>query len=260
MTPLDPSDLLDLYWAGRTTLVSRRDDIRPTTACSASSSWTRGRRRRPPDADGQRRRGSARRRWSCRGPSQGPDEEEEKPVLGWMASDVDALKHRSFAACTPAELAALRRIMTRIRLTPPRRRTRRTRPAASGSHAGSAQDHQGLDADARRARRAVLPPAQDAAAPAHPDPRRVRLDGRLLAAPAPVRAYGEARSRQGRGVLLRHQAYPHHRALEHRRPDSALEQAARRWSTGTAAPGSASRWTPLCGASGAAGCAGAESW
>jgi uncharacterized protein with von Willebrand factor type A (vWA) domain len=45
---------------------------------------------------------------------------------------VDALKHRSFAACTPAELAALRRIMARIRLTPPRRRTRRTRPAASG--------------------------------------------------------------------------------------------------------------------------------
>ena len=48
-------------------------------------------------------------------------------MLGWMASDVDALKHKSFAACTPEELAALRRIMTRIRLTPPRRRTRRTR-------------------------------------------------------------------------------------------------------------------------------------
>ena len=27
MLPLDPTDLLDLYWAGRTTLVSRRDDI-----------------------------------------------------------------------------------------------------------------------------------------------------------------------------------------------------------------------------------------
>jgi hypothetical protein len=43
-----------------------------------------------------------------------------------MASDVDALRHKSFAACTPEELAALRRIMARIRLTPPRRRTRRT--------------------------------------------------------------------------------------------------------------------------------------
>ncbi len=61
-------------------------------------------------------------------PGQQPD--EERPSLGWMASDVDALKHRSFTACTPDELAALRRIMTRMRLTPPRRRTRRTRPAA----------------------------------------------------------------------------------------------------------------------------------
>src|SRR6202035_6124925 len=27
MAPLDPSDLLDLYWAGRTTLVTRRESI-----------------------------------------------------------------------------------------------------------------------------------------------------------------------------------------------------------------------------------------
>jgi uncharacterized protein with von Willebrand factor type A (vWA) domain len=66
------------------------------------------------------------------GTEPGPEEDEERPALGWMASNVDALKHRSFTACTPDELAALRRIMTRIRLTPPRRRTRRTRPAGRG--------------------------------------------------------------------------------------------------------------------------------
>jgi uncharacterized protein with von Willebrand factor type A (vWA) domain len=49
-----------------------------------------------------------------------------------MASDVEALRSKSFAACTPEELAALRRIMTRIRLTPPRRRTRRMVSASSG--------------------------------------------------------------------------------------------------------------------------------
>ena len=43
-----------------------------------------------------------------------------------MASDVEVLRDKSFAACTPDELAALRRIMRRIRLTPPRRCTRRT--------------------------------------------------------------------------------------------------------------------------------------
>src|SRR5258708_19646975 len=60
------------------------------------------------------------------------DGDEEEAQLGLMASDAEALRRKSFAACTPEELAALRRIMTRIRLTPPRRRTRRTRPARSG--------------------------------------------------------------------------------------------------------------------------------
>jgi uncharacterized protein len=66
------------------------------------------------------------------------DSDEEPPVLGWMASNADALKHRSFTACTPEELAALRRIMTRMRLTPPRRRTRRTKTSRKDS--GTALD------------------------------------------------------------------------------------------------------------------------
>jgi uncharacterized protein len=127
MTPLDPSDLMDLYWAGRATLVSRHEDIpaydevfrryflaadaparselllRAQTAAEAEAALVM------PDLDPREN-----------------SSDEEKPSLGWMASDVAALKHRSFAACTPEELAALRRIMTRIRLTPPRRRTRRT--------------------------------------------------------------------------------------------------------------------------------------
>lgn len=49
-----------------------------------------------------------------------------------MASNIDLLRHKSFAACTEEELEALRRIMARIRLNPPQRRTRRTRTARSG--------------------------------------------------------------------------------------------------------------------------------
>src|ERR1700677_5127436 len=63
----------------------------------------------------------------------GQGDQEDDAILGWMASDVDALKHKSFAACTPEELAALRRIMARIRLTPPRRRTRRSTAARTGT-------------------------------------------------------------------------------------------------------------------------------
>jgi uncharacterized protein with von Willebrand factor type A (vWA) domain len=133
MTPLDPSDLVDLYWAGRATLVSRREDIpvydevfrryflgedapakaqlelNPRTVSEAEAALV------VPSVD----------------PGDSEEEQEEQS-LGWMASNVATLKHRSFAACTPDELAVLRRIMTRIRLTPPRRRTRRHQPSTSG--------------------------------------------------------------------------------------------------------------------------------
>jgi uncharacterized protein len=132
MTPLDPSDLVDLYWAGRATLVSRHEDIGVYDQEFRRYFLDEG-------APGARQlllpaRAAAEAALALVLPevSPGPSADEEKPALGWMASDVAALKHRSFAACTPAELAALRRIMARIRLTPPRRRTRRTRPALSG--------------------------------------------------------------------------------------------------------------------------------
>ena len=39
MSALDPADLVDLYWAGRTTLVTRRDrHRRRTTGCSGDIS------------------------------------------------------------------------------------------------------------------------------------------------------------------------------------------------------------------------------
>jgi hypothetical protein len=128
MTPLDPTDLVDLYWAGRTTLLSRHED-EPVydrvfrTYFLGDDAPGRGLPMIKPASVAQ-----AEAALVMPGTEPGPEQDQERPALGWMASDVDALKHRSFAACTPDELAALRRIMTRIRLTPPRRRTRRTRP------------------------------------------------------------------------------------------------------------------------------------
>ena len=132
MSPLDPSDLVDLYWAGRTTLVSRRDDIGVYDEAFRRYFLAQG---APAAALLTLRASSAAEVEAAMvmpGTEPGPEKDDEKPALGWMASDVDALKHRSFAACTPAELAALRRIMARIRLTPPRRRTRRSRAATKG--------------------------------------------------------------------------------------------------------------------------------
>jgi uncharacterized protein with von Willebrand factor type A (vWA) domain len=60
-----------------------------------------------------------------------PGKDEEEARLGLMASDIELWRHKAFAACTEEELAALRRIMNRMRLIPPRRRSRRTRPTAN---------------------------------------------------------------------------------------------------------------------------------
>jgi uncharacterized protein len=134
MSTLDPTDLTDLYWAGRTTLVTRRDSIAPYNQVfrqfflNASS----------PVRDMLTLRAQLSTETQAvldvpaTDPPSGEEGEPEEATLGLMASDAEALRHKSFAACSPEELAMLRRIMTRIRLAPPRRRTRRTRSAPAG--------------------------------------------------------------------------------------------------------------------------------
>jgi uncharacterized protein with von Willebrand factor type A (vWA) domain len=133
---LDPADLVDLYWAGRTTLVSRRDDIP-----RYDEVFRRFFLGSSPDPDPLvltlRASASAPGWLAMPSVEPGAAEQENDAILGWMASDVEALRHKSFPACTPDELAALRRIMARIALTPPRRRTRRSVPSA---RAGSRPD------------------------------------------------------------------------------------------------------------------------
>ncbi len=134
MSTLDPTDLIDLYWAGRATLITRRDSIatydrvfklfflnavdpvRDLLTLRAQLSTETQAVLDVPATD----------------PPHGDDGDPEQATLGLMASDAEALRHKPFAACTTEELAVLRRIMARIRLAPPRRRTRRTRPAPAG--------------------------------------------------------------------------------------------------------------------------------
>jgi len=130
LSALDPSDLVDLYWAGRATLVSKHDDIGRYD--EVFRRFFLGQDSPDPELT-LMLRASAEAQGALAIPSTEPgdSDSEDEAVLGWMASDAEALKSKSFAVCTPEELAALRRIMARIRLTPPRRRTRRTTPARS---------------------------------------------------------------------------------------------------------------------------------
>ena len=132
MTPLDATDLVDLYWAGRATLVTRRDDIAVYDEAFRRFFLDAG--NPVPELVTLTARTAAEAEAVLALPEteRAGEEREDQSVLGWMASDVAALKHKAFAACTPEELAAVRRIMARIRLTPPRRRTRRTTAARTG--------------------------------------------------------------------------------------------------------------------------------
>jgi uncharacterized protein len=233
---LDPADLVDLYWAGRATLVSRKDDIAGYDAAFRRYFLAEA----GPAGELLLRASSAAEAevalvMAATDPASGPDEEEQA-MLGLMASDVDALKHRSFAACTPDELAALRRIMARIRLTPPRRRTRRTRSGPDGRRP-----------DLRKMIRESMR--------MHGDPaqmfwrqRRVRLRPLILILDISGSMADYSRHLLQFAYTARHAAAKVEvfcfgtrltritRALEHRRPDSALELASRAvldWDGGT---------------------------
>jgi len=131
---LDPTDLNDVYWAGRACLVTRQIDLAVYDRVFRAfflgeqtplAEVLRTKAQLTPETesllellDGD---GSGEEK---------PDEEE----LGLMASTIETLRHKRFSDCTPDELEALRRLMARFRLLPPRRKTRRTRPGRSSRY------------------------------------------------------------------------------------------------------------------------------
>ncbi len=134
MAFLDPSDLLDLYWAGRTTLVTRREHI--AVYDRVFRSFFLDENQAPEPLKLALKQSNIESQAVIEVPAtepgrRGKDEEEAK--LGLMASDIEIWRNKAFAECTPDELAALRRIMARTRVVPPRRRSRRTQPTSSGA-------------------------------------------------------------------------------------------------------------------------------
>jgi uncharacterized protein with von Willebrand factor type A (vWA) domain len=102
----------DLYWAGRATLVARRDQIPVYDRVFRSffggdEAQAASQRRRPADTVVV----------------------EEEVAL---ASPIELLRRKSFARCSPDELAQLAALMERLRLAVPSRRSRRVAPSRSG--------------------------------------------------------------------------------------------------------------------------------
>jgi len=129
---LDPTDGVDVYWAGRACLVSRQEDV---------AAFERAFRRWAGDARGVRMKvvGELPRQPAtvvadAAGILRLRDGTEADSPSGRAASSADVLRHKRFVDCTPDELAALVALMARLRLRPPDRRVRRTRPAPKGRY------------------------------------------------------------------------------------------------------------------------------
>ena len=131
---LTPSDLEDVYWSGRTTLVHRRDHL--PLYDEVFRQYFLGH----PTPPGPEPAAAEPVAQGLSGTLNVPDSEpgtesgDDRPmVLGRQASGVEIQRDKRFADCTPGELAALRRIIAHVRLDPPRRRTRRHQRDPSGA-------------------------------------------------------------------------------------------------------------------------------
>ena len=116
------------YWAGRATLVSRQAEI--AVYDRVFRSFFAGLRPAPPPV---RAEGTL--------PAfPTPDQRRSEPTPGEtaepelaLASEVELLKRKTFARCTPEELDRLASLMAALRLAPPPRHTRRRRRARTGT-------------------------------------------------------------------------------------------------------------------------------
>lgn len=236
---LNPADLVDLYWAGRTTLVTRFEQV-PTYDAVFRRYFLD-----EPGEDDEARPFSVQQRADATATLQLPDPEaspegregdEREARMGLMASSAATAKHRSFADCSPDELAALRRLMRRMRLVPPRRRSRRTVPSGEGRSPDlrrvvrSTLRHHGEPAElhwrTRRRRTRPLILVLDVSG-SMADYSRALLQF----------AHGTARAQRRVEVFCFGTRLTRiTRQLEHRRPDEALRAAADRvvdWEGGT---------------------------
>jgi uncharacterized protein len=132
-TVVDVTDLVDLYWAGRCTLVTRRDQV--PTYHRTFVSYFLGEPGDSPGAAPFSAVARAEALATLQVPEtelHGEEQQEQEAELGYAAAKASTVKTKSFSACTPEELALLRRILRTMQLAPPRRRTRRTVPTHHG--------------------------------------------------------------------------------------------------------------------------------
>jgi uncharacterized protein with von Willebrand factor type A (vWA) domain len=131
---LDPSELADLYYAGRSTLICRPQDIPMynrvfkayflDAGSIAAQMIKQMKAQVSPETEALME--------MLMEDQKNEERRGDEPPSGIMASTLEVLRKKAFAECTPEELAAIRRLMARFRLIPPKRITRRTKRVRRG--------------------------------------------------------------------------------------------------------------------------------
>ncbi len=134
VSQLDPSDLVDVYWSGRSTLVKRKDHL---------DIYTRIFRRFFLNEENNKSQDIKMKFKSSTNTqavldipdveSGSPGSAEEAINMGLISSTSEIYRNKSFKECNLAELASLRRMISKFKLSPPKRVTRRISSNSNGS-------------------------------------------------------------------------------------------------------------------------------
>jgi uncharacterized protein with von Willebrand factor type A (vWA) domain len=130
---LDATDVMDVYWAGRTSLVRRKENIPVYNEIFQRfffDNW---------EEEASEVKQKFRAQVSTTATIEIPENERteqgdtnDDTKMGFMAASHEIFRSKAFNECTPQELAALRKMMSNIRLNPPIRRTRRLISTSKG--------------------------------------------------------------------------------------------------------------------------------
>ncbi len=131
---LDATDVMDVYWSGRTTLVRKKDNVPLYNRRFQSFFLTL--EAGETDERKLKLKSSANAGATLEVPNveQGlpGDVQEDESRMGYMASAADVARHKAFADCTPEELNRFRKLISMLRVSPPMRRTFRTQSSPKG--------------------------------------------------------------------------------------------------------------------------------
>lgn len=127
MSTLNVTDLLDIYWAGRSCFVRRKEHF-PVYKAVFREYFLEEELKGPEEFKRTLRSSS-----NAGATLEIPNTEEGLPgeinpdeiKLGYVASTSEVYRHKEFAECTDDELKQVRRLISRMRVTPPKRRTHR---------------------------------------------------------------------------------------------------------------------------------------